>query len=377
MKKQIGIFLTSLALFAIIAFAALSTNSPSSCNGEWRNCGNAFGNNANFSTASVTGSDNRTGVWKSYGFSVPASASIDSVKIRADFWATRTSGRALVQVSGDNGATFGPPHAIGGTTSEQTYTIDVTSDLAWTPGKVGNLTVNVTCYKSGGGTNPTCRLDWLPVNVTYTIFDYSVSASPSSRTVTQGDATTYNVNVTLLGGVSQNVALSSSGCPTDAICTFNASSGSPTYASVLTVDTGASTPAGNYTIVINASGDGKSRITGVQLIVQDSQPVADASATPTSGFAPLDVDFTGSVTGGDAPFTYFWNFKDGTNSTSQNPSHTFNTNGTYNVTFKVTDNDGDTSTDNVVITVTADTNPVAGASADPSPRTAIYTLAVV
>jgi hypothetical protein len=33
---------------------------------------------------------------------------------------------------------------------------------------------------------------------------------------------------------------------------------------------------------------------------EDSLPVADASATPTTGFAPLDVDFTGGVTGGDA-----------------------------------------------------------------------------
>ena len=101
---------------------------------------------------------------------------------------------------------------------------------------------------------------------------------------------------------------------------------------------------------LNPNGGG--RVSQVYAVVDyDSQPVADANAVPTSGVVPLAVNFTGSVTGGDSPLTYFWNFQDGTNSTSQNPQHTFTSAGIYNVSFKVTDNDGDISTDYVLITV--------------------------
>lgn len=83
---------------------------------------------------------------------------------------------------------------------EQTFLIDVTNDLSWTPSKLNNTNfrVNVTCFKSGGGLSSKCMLDWLPVNVTYTPFDFSISANPSNDTVVQGNNATTNVTVTLL-----------------------------------------------------------------------------------------------------------------------------------------------------------------------------------
>src|SRR5262249_56651075 len=63
------------------------------------------------------------------------------------------------------------------------------------------------------------------------------------------------------------------------------------------------------------------------LWIQGTTPLsATASATPTTGNAPLSVSFTGSASGGTAPYSYSWNFGDGSaTSPPQNPSHNHNT----------------------------------------------------
>jgi YD repeat-containing protein len=64
-----------------------------------------------------------------------------------------------------------------------------------------------------------------------------------------------------------------------------------------------------------------------------SSPTAIFSASPTSGSAPLQVNFTDLSVG---PVTsWSWQFGDGTTSTLQNPSHTYSSAGTYSVTLSV------------------------------------------
>jgi len=97
-------------------------------------------------------------------------------------------------------------------------------------------------------------------------------------------------------------------------------------------------------------------------------PTASASANPTVGDIPLDVQFTGSGTDPDGTIvSYNWNFKDGATSTAQNPNHTYNNSGSYNVTLTVIDDDGATGSDSVAITVNESPNqaPTASASANP------------
>ena len=341
-----------MSVLAIAVIALTSSNSPTACGGQWTSCSNAFADDASRATASPS----QSGRWNNYGFSTGNGAIINNVTIRADFFATRTSGFINVKVSGDNGATYGPGHVVGGNTAEQTFIIDVTNDLNWTPSMLSNsnFRVNVTCTKQGGGANPTCDLDWVPVNVTYTPFDFSVSSNPSNSSVIQGSNATTTATATLLSGNSQTVSLSYSGCPTNALCSFNPSSGTPTYNSVFTIQTATpngTTPAGTYNITLSGFGDGKTRSTNYALTVtNNSLPLASASAVPTSGFAPLTVNFTGSVTGGNAPLSYLWNFNDTSLSSEQNPVHTFNLSGNYNVSFKVTDFNGDSSTDYILIT---------------------------
>jgi serralysin len=101
-------------------------------------------------------------------------------------------------------------------------------------------------------------------------------------------------------------------------------------------------------------GDGQ----GVGTILTDDvnqPPAANASATPTNGQAPLAVAFSsaGSSDPDGTIASYSWNFGDGGTSTLANPSHTYNSAGTYTATLTVADNLGATGTDTVVITVTA------------------------
>jgi PKD repeat protein len=71
-------------------------------------------------------------------------------------------------------------------------------------------------------------------------------------------------------------------------------------------------------------------------------PEAEFSANATSGVAPLTVQFTDLSTPGDSPITsWLWLFGDGTNSTQQNPTHSFAVEGTYNISLTVATANGD------------------------------------
>ena len=60
-----------------------------------------------------------------------------------------------------------------------------------------------------------------------------------------------------------------------------------------------------------------------------SPPSAEFRGTPTTGDAPLAVNFTDDSTG--SPTGWSWDFGDGSTSTEQNPAHTYSSPGTYTV----------------------------------------------
>ena len=74
-------------------------------------------------------------------------------------------------------------------------------------------------------------------------------------------------------------------------------------------------------------------------IYVDAPPVADFSATPVYGFAPLTVHFTDASCG--APESWVWDFGDGTTSTEQNPVHVYTRPGSsFSVSLTVNNTQG-------------------------------------
>lgn len=363
-----------MAILALFVVANTTSNSPAVCSGQWSNCVNAFGDNVAKSTVSVSATSPKTGIWQGYNLTIPQSAQITAVEVRADFFASKTTGFLNVQVSNDGGQTFGPSHVVGGNTQEQSFVLDVTNDFTWTASNLANLQVKAVCQKEGAGGNPTCSLDWMPVTVTYVPFDFALDANPNAGSVQQSFSTQSIITASLISGIAQPVMLSVSGCPASTMCTLSSSTLSPTASSILTVSTSAQTPAGSYSVVVEGVGDGLTRQTMFALEVIDTQPIALATSNPNSGDAPLAVFFTGEVTSGDAPFSYFWDFMDNSTSTAQNPNHAFSTPGIYQIAFTVTDIDGDSSTSYTTINVTQapppDSLPVASVSATPVNGTA-------
>jgi subtilisin family serine protease len=81
-------------------------------------------------------------------------------------------------------------------------------------------------------------------------------------------------------------------------------------------------------------------------------PVAAFTGTPTSGTAPLTVNFTDQSTG--SPTSWSWDFGDLGTSTAQNPAHTYTNPGTYTVSLTATNSVGsDNETKTNYITVNA------------------------
>ncbi|MCF8301704.1 MAG: T9SS type A sorting domain-containing protein [Bacteroidales bacterium] len=65
----------------------------------------------------------------------------------------------------------------------------------------------------------------------------------------------------------------------------------------------------------------------------------DFSASPRSGEPPLEVQFTDETEGG-TPDSWLWEFGDGDTSNVQNPTHVYDSAGTYSVKLTVTDSAG-------------------------------------
>jgi len=114
---------------------------------------------------------------------------------------------------------------------------------------------------------------------------------------------------------------------------------------------------GSYTVELTATNaKGSNTLTKTNYINVVTKPVAAFSASPTSGKAPLTVEFTDKSTG--VPTKWKWSFGDGKTSVQQSPKHQYLQEGKYKVTLTVSNvAGGNTITKTNYITVTTNTRP--------------------
>ena len=142
------------------------------------------------------------------------------------------------------------------------------------------------------------------------------------------------------------------------------------------------TAAGSYqavlTVTDNLGSSGSASVTISVSQAGNQLPAAAASATPLSGNAPLEVDFSsaGSYDPDGTLVSYAWDFGDGGTSTQANPVHTYATAGSYQAVLTVTDNLGLTGSASLTISVNgvalSPVQPAEGAPGEP----VTYTLMV-
>jgi len=98
---------------------------------------------------------------------------------------------------------------------------------------------------------------------------------------------------------------------------------------------------GNHTVKA-MSFDNEGAVTAqeitIEIIEGGSIPVSEFTVTPTSGDAPLTVAFTDQST--NNPTNWHWDFGDNSSSSEQNPSNTYDENGTYSVSLTVSNEAG-------------------------------------
>src|SRR5215210_6743914 len=93
----------------------------------------------------------------------------------------------------------------------------------------------------------------------------------------------------------------------------------------------------------------------------DNPPATDALtaeiiSNETEDDAPATFEFEANASGGTEPYTYSWNFDDGSEeSDEQTVSHTFVDPATYNVALSLTDSEGETASDTLEVIVEAST----------------------
>ena len=110
--------------------------------------------------------------------------------------------------------------------------------------------------------------------------NFSLSASPSSLTITQGSNGTSTITVTPTGGFSSSVALSATGLPTGVTAAFNPTS--TTTTSVLTLTATATAKTGTVTVTITGKSGSLTNTTTISLTVNTACTGPTVTVTPAS-----------------------------------------------------------------------------------------------
>ncbi|MGB8768561.1 MAG: LamG-like jellyroll fold domain-containing protein, partial [Candidatus Korobacteraceae bacterium] len=166
---------------------------------------------------------------------------------------------------------------------------NLTNSVTWTSSKPSVATISSAGLASGvaaGSTviQATSAMIYGTTTLTVTTTgNFTISASPASLSIAQGNQGTSTITTTVSGGFSNAISLSATGAPTGTTVSFNPSTipapGSGT--STMTITVGASTATGTYPITVTGSGGGTQHTVTVTLTVT-AAPNFTISASPAS-----------------------------------------------------------------------------------------------
>jgi len=195
--------------------------------------------------------------------------------------------------------------------------------------------------------------------VTLTVTDDAGDTGTDTTTATIGlgnQAPIANANNPYSGTVNEPLQFDGSGSsdPDGSIVSYEWNFGDGNTGSGPT-PTHTYTAAGTYNVTLTVTDDmgaNDSDMATAAIGLGNQAPNADANG-PYSGTAnePVTFDGSGSSDPDGTIATYEWNFGDGNIGSGQNPTHTYNTDGSFTVTLTVTDDAGDTGTDTSTATI--------------------------
>lgn len=221
-------------------------------------------------------------------FSLSASPASQSVTVggNTSYTATVTalngfSGAVSLSVSGlPTGATgtFTPASVTGAGTSSLSVTTAST-----TPAGTYTLTLKGT----SGSLSHTATVSLVVTGAP----DFTLNVSPSTLTVTAGNASSYSVSVGALNSFNSAVSLSVSGLPTGVTGSFSPTTVTGAGTSTLSITTSASTAAGTYSLTITGTSGSLTHSATVSLAI-----AAAGTANFTIGLSPT----TATVSAGNS-----------------------------------------------------------------------------
>jgi hypothetical protein len=242
-------------------------------------------------------------------------------------WLNAQGGKCALSYSG------GPDFTLSGSPASQTVTPGGSTDYTVTLGALGGYTGNVTLSLAGTpptgvfatfGTNPvtggsgsstmhllasgtpagsytltvqgTDGVLTHTTTVTLNVADFTITPSPSTRSIGEGSNTTYSVALGAVGGFSSTVGLSLSGLPSGATAGFTPASVTTSGSSTLNI-TGGTAATGTYPLTITGTaGTGQVHSAGVSLTITASDFTISASpASQSAGSGNNNVPYSVTV----------------------------------------------------------------------------------
>jgi PKD repeat protein len=101
-------------------------------------------------------------------------------------------------------------------------------------------------------------------------------------------------------------------------------------------------------------------LTAHYIIQHEPPPPTVSIGGPYEGIVGTLVEFSGSATGGKLPYSWSWDFGDGSSSSEQNPLYSYKEEGEYTVILRATGSDGKSSVDTTTVNVFSDSDSTPG-----------------